>query len=316
MKKRFFLIIVTALLFCQSILCTVYGAEIPDVGYQRISFEGKQYEYNSQITAIMFAGIDSGDELTTYNRYSIAPRADTIDLLILDNYRKQMRLLAISRDTVTEIQRFAMNGVSRGYYDTQIGYAFSYGDGGKKSCENLTDAVSSLLGGVPVHEYVVINNPTIAKANEMAGGITVTVPNDDLIKMDERMKAGNTMTLDSSMAEMFVRYRDTEVPFSNNGRMERQKVYLKAYLEKMKEMVSENPEQTWNEIESMKGSMITSITKNQYLKLAGFLKEESLSEEECYSLPGQDIQGEVHDLLYPDEQQLQQMIVDLFYLEV
>ena len=81
-------------------------------------------------------------------------------------------------------------------------------------------------------------------------------------------------------------------------------------------MVSENPEQTWNEIESMKGSMITSITKNQYLKLAGFLKEESLSEEECYSLPGQDIQGEVHDLLYPDEQQLQQMIVDLFYLEV
>ena len=243
----------------------VCAAEISDAGYQRITYQGSDYEYNSQIKVIMFVGIDSEGELTTYNRYSVAPRADTIDLLILDDYHKKMKLLTISRDTITTIDRYAMNGERRNPYDTQIGYAFSYGDGGKASCENLVNAVSRLLGGVPIHEYVVTNTSSL--------------------------------------------------PFSNNGRMERQGEYIREYLKKFREMILEDPEQAWNQMETMRDSMLTSITKNQYLKLADLMGGENLSDADCYYLEGKNVQEGIHDAFYPEEEKLYDMIVELFYLE-
>ena len=294
---------------------SVCAFEISDAGYQRIIYQGSEYAYNAKITAILYLGIDSDGELTTYNRYSVAPRADTIDLLILDDYHKEMKLLAISRDTIATIDRYAMNGEKRDPYETQIGFAFSYGDGGKSSCENMVNAVSRLLGGVPIHEYVVTNNSSVKKANELAGNITVTVPNDDLAKLYPEMVKGNTVTLDVSDVEDFVRYRDISVPFSNYGRMERQEEYIREYIKKFRDIVLSDPERAWDQIETMKDTMLTSITKNQYLKLADLMGQESFSESDCMFLEGENVQEELYDAFYPDEKKLQEMIVELFYLE-
>ena len=309
------------LLFCGIVSVLIISgrdacaAEISDAGYQRITYQGSDYEYNSQITVIMYMGIDSDGKLETYNRYSVAPRADTIDLLILDDYHKKIRLLAISRDTIATIDRYAMNGESRDSYETQIGYAFSYGDGGKASCENMVNAVSRLLGGVPIHEYVVTNNSSVVQANDLVGKVTVTVPNDDLTELYPEMVKGNKVTLDASCVESFVRYRDISVPFSNNGRMERQEEYIREYIKKFREIVQADPERAWEQIEAMRDSMLTSITKNQYLKLADIMGRESFSDADCYYLEGKDVQEELHDAFYPDEEKLQEMIVELFYLE-
>lgn len=283
--------------------------------YHSIIYNNKKYVYNPQITAVLYAGVDSDNELVTYNRYSIAPRADSIELIVLDNYHKVIKVLAISRDTITDVERYTMNGNSRGKYDTQLGYAFSYGDGGKASCQNLTQAVSELLGGVPIHEYVITNDSSIAVLNKMVGGITVKVPNDDLVQDYPELKKNAVVTLDDTNVEAFVRWRDTSIPYSNKGRMERQQAFSSVFLEKFKQEIVNDPSGVWKKIESMSPYIETSITKNQYLTLVDLVNDLTFSEKDYYYIDGKDVQGERYDEVYLDKDSLEKTIVDLFYIE-
>ena len=282
--------------------------------YRTIEYDGKTYTYNQSITTILYAGIDTDEDLTVYNRYSIAPRADTLELVVMDHYHKRISILSISRDTLASVGRYTMNGTFRDSYETQIGYAYAYGDGGKVSCRNLVDAVSGLLGGIPIHEYVVTSAGSIAKINALAGGITVTVPNDDLAERYPELSKGNTLKLDEGNVEAFLRWRDTELPFSNRGRMERQKVYCTEFLKEFQAQAAEQPEGLWNKINSLGDLMQTSITKAQYLKLASHLTEGSFSPEDVYTLEGTDATGRVHEELRLDEDANMPTILKLFYL--
>ena len=47
-----------------------------------------------------------------------------------------------------------------------------------------------------------------------------------------------------------------------------------------------------------------------------FLKKTELTDDSFIQLEGQDQTGELHDEFYPDEEALQQLIIDLFYEKV
>ena len=259
--------------------------------------------------------MDSEEELVTSNRYSVAPRADSINLIILDDYHKSVKILAVSRDTIGDVSRYTMNGNYRDSYNAQLGYAYSYGDGGKISCENLVTSLSELLGGVPVHEYAITNKTSVTKANEVIGGVEVTVPNDDLKEKYPELTEGSVVKLDSSNVQDFVRYRDINIPFSNEGRMERQEAFVREFLKKFQEEIQEDPETVWKQIGELSSYMQTSITKSQYLNLAGRLAEETFSEDSYYYLEGENARGRNYDEFHLDEDKLQDTILELFYLE-
>ena len=61
--------------------------------------------------------------------------------------------------------------------------------------------------------------------------------------------------------------------------------------------------------------METSITRNQYLKLAELVSNLTFSEEDYYYIDGEDIQGEQYDEVHLDKESLEKTIVDLFYIE-
>ena len=302
---------------CQEMTKNISASEAQksELGYHRIIRDGKAYEYNSGITAILYAGVDTQEELETSNRYSVAPRADSINLIILDDYHKSVKVLAVSRDTICSVGRYTMNGNYRDNYDAQIGYAYSFGDGGKISCENLVSSVSELLGGVPVHEYVVTGQPFVTKVNEVVGGVEITVPNDDLKEKYPEFASGATVVLDSSNVQDFVRYRDINIPFSNEGRMERQEAFIREFLKKFQKETGKDPERVWKQMEEFSSSMQTSITKSQYLNLAGKLAQETFSEDDYYYLEGENVQGKIYDEVHLDQDKLQDMILELFYLE-
>lgn len=295
----------------------INAAEVNEMNhdYHMLSYKDKTYSYNEQITAVLCAGIDSEDKLVTRNRFTIAPRADSIELVVLDQYHKKVSIIAVSRDTITSVNRYTMNGSYRDNYDTQIGYAYVYGDGGKVSCQNLVSSVSFLLGNIPIQEYVITDNSSITQLNEMAGGITVTVPNNDLSEKHPELTKGSVVKLDHSNVEDFVRWRDINIPFSNNGRMERQQSFISSFLSVFKDRIASDTEGIWREIEDMSDFMQTSITRNQYLTLAGYLEEDDFSPEDYYYISGEDVQGEEHDKVFADETLKMETVIDLFYLE-
>ena len=284
-------------------------------GYRTLTYQGKEYQYNSLITTVLYAGLDSTDPLKASETYSNKARADSVSVVILDKKKKKMSILALNRDTMTEIRRYTRTGEDMGTYVSHLGYAYSYGDGGEVSCEDLKEAVENLLG-IPIDEYAVTNQSSITSINDLVGGVTVTVPNDDLASMYPELKTGAVVTLDDSNVKDFLQHRDTAVDFSNEGRIERQQAYVTAYVDLLKKRLNSESDQVWQEISQMDDYLQTSITKNKYLSLANLLEKVSFSDADYYRPTGEDSLGELHDEFYVDEDALQQLVVDLFYEEI
>lgn len=284
-------------------------------GYRTITWKDKDYQYNSLITTILYAGLDSTDPLKASETYSNKARADSVSVVILDKKKKKMSILALNRDTMTEIRRYTRTGEDMGTYVSHLGYAYSYGDGGEVSCEDLKEAVEKLLG-ISIDEYAVTNQASITSINDLVGGVTVTVPNDDLAAMYPELKKGAVVTLDDSNVKDFLQHRDTAADFSNEGRIERQQAYVTAYVDLLKDRLASEPDQLWQEIGQMNDYLQTSITKNKYLSLARLLEKVSFTDADYYRPTGKDSAGELHDEFYVDEDALQQLVIDLFYEEV
>lgn len=284
-------------------------------GYRTITWKDKEYQYNSLITTVLYAGLDSTDPLKASETYSNKARADSVSVVILDKKKKKMSILALNRDTMTEIRRYTRTGEDMGTYVSHLGYAYSYGDGGEVSCEDLKEAVENLLG-ISIDEYAVTNQSSITSINDLVGGVTVTVPNDDLAGMYPELKKGAVVTLDASNVKDFLQHRDTTADFSNEGRIERQQAYVTAYVDLLKNRLASEPDQLWQEIGQMNDYLQTSITKNKYLSLARLLEKVSFTDADYYRPTGKDSAGELHDEFYVDEDALKQLVIDLFYEEV
>ena len=296
----------------------VTGANSVDVGagYRYTEYNGKKYQYNNRVTTLLYAGLDSFDELKQTATYGDKARADSIMLIVLDEASKKMSVVAINRDTMTEVHRFSRNGGDLGTYVTHLGYAYANGDGGTASCENLKTAVSTLFNNLPIDGYMVSNQTSIVMINDLVGGVTVTVPNNDLATQYPELTEGNIVTLDESNVRAYVQQRDTAVDFSNEGRIERQKSFVLSFMDEFGTLVKENSTQVWDELEECSDWMQTDITKNRYLSLADAFSQTNLAPDSYYILEGEDQLGEFHDEFYYDEDALQELIIKLFYREV
>ncbi|MBR2765590.1 MAG: LCP family protein, partial [Blautia sp.] len=260
----------------------------------------------------LYAGIDSDGEIEAFDTYGMAPRADSISLVIMDKKHEKMSILSLNRDIMTQIHRYDMYGADDGVYESHLGYAYSYGDGLEFSCENLREAVETLLQ-IPVDEYFVSNRGSMAFINDLVGGVTVTVPDDDLSADYPEMTKGSRVAITEKNINAFLRSRDTDVDFSNEGRIERQRVYINAYVEKLRGMLPDRTQEIWKELEEKSRYLLTSITKNKYLQFAGLLSTVQYGEDDFYKAPGEDRQGEYHDEFVVDQEALRSLVVNLFY---
>lgn len=296
----------------------VTGTNSVDVGagYRYTEYNGKKYQYNNRVTTLLYAGLDSFDELKQTAIYGDKARADSIMLIVLDEVSKKMSVVAINRDTMTEVHRFSRNGDDLGVYVTHLGYAYTNGDGGEASCENLKTAVSTLFNNLPIDGYMVSNQTSIVMINDLVGGVTVTVPNDDLAAKYPELTTGNVVTLDESNVRAYVQQRDTAVDFSNEGRIERQKSFVLSFMDEFGAMVKEDASSVWDSLEACSDWMQTDITKNKYLSLADAFSNTNLTPDSYYILEGEDQLGELHDEFYYDEDALQELIIKLFYREI
>lgn len=300
----------------QSLKVSAKNGHDPESGYREIEYDGKHYQYNPHLQLVLYAGVDSTGIMESSAQYGDKARADVIALIIMDESSGKMSILPISRDTITKVRRYALNGSESGQYETQIGYAYSYGDGGRVSCTNLCDAVSNLLGGIPIREYIVTNQDSMTYINSLLGEVALTVPNADLQWMYPEFFPGNWVAITQDNVSTFLQYRNTEDPFSNEGRMQRQRAYASAYIQKMKTMTLDELMTMFSNTSGMKDYVQTSINEGEYLGLMQTFQNVSFSDESFTELEGENQTGELHDEFHPDQEALQRKIIELFYVEM
>ena len=275
-----------------------------------IQYQGNTYKYNDHLSNYLFMGIDSREDVDTYESQQDAGQADAIFLVSLDRATEEVKVLFIPRDSMTKIEVFNPSGKSLGMTTDHINIQYAYGDGKQKSCELMKTAVSNLLEGLPIQGYCSMNMDGIPVITDFVGGVEVTVPDNSLEGVNPEFKEGAVVTLTGENAEQFVRYRDIEKSQSALVRQERQKTYLQALLKKAQEQASKDAGFVTDLYDSIKSYTVTNMGNDVFAKL---LTASQKGISDTQTVPGEGTQGANFDEYHVDQDKLTDLIISMFY---
>ena len=152
----------------------------------------------------------------------------------------------------------------------------------------------------------------IATVNDAIGGVDVVIP-ESAEGIQTGWKAGETVHLEGKAAYDFIHYRDVKQAQSAEARLERQKQYLKSFVAQAKSAIRQNmmlPLQLYTEITPY---MVTNVTADEAVYLAGEALSYRFGEDSIYSMEGTVEMGERFEEFYPDETALYEMVLEVFY---
>lgn len=280
-----------------------------------VRYQGSVYEYNSDIMTFLFLGVDKMGTVAAGKNGIDGGQADGQFLLILNPDTKKVQILAINRNTMTDVDVYNEDGSFRGTYRLQICLQHGYGDGLEQSCERAEKAVSNLLYDLPINGYCALNMGGIASLVDSIGGITVP----RMTFEDGQITKGEDETLNGTEAYNYVHYRSLEQFDSATFRLEKQKEFLKAFMAKMKDQLASNPTVALDLYNVAKQYIVTDIDTSEMVYLAGQVGNYSF-DSDIYSLKGTTIpetEGTTgHEEFNYDEDALYDLMIQLFYRKV
>lgn len=283
----------------------------------QIAYRGSVYEYNRDLMTFLCLGVDSRQDILKEKLPGKGGQADTILLVVMDTNARTLKIINISRDTMTKIQIYDTHGFYLHEEEAQLALQYAYGDGRETSCELMEQAVSNLFYGIPIHGYGAIDVRAVAQLNDAVGGVEVTVI-EDLSRFSEDLALGNTVTLSGRQALHYVQERDvdTEELGANSLRIERQKQYLMAFFSRVKEQTKKDitlPLTLYNEAAK---HMVTSINAEQAAYLSTIIMDCTFEEEDMITVQGSIRKNDIYEEFIVDEQALYDLIIDVFYREI
>lgn len=293
------------------------GVKVQNKG-DLVIYKGHKYQYNENITNILFMGVDKEnlDSKDTKLKMRGAGQSDTIFLAALDTSSGKVTLVNVPRDIMTYVRSYDKDGKYDGKKLRQICLAYAYGDGKKKSCENVAYAVSKVLYGVPIQSYMSIDLSAISVLNDAIGGVNVQVIGD-LTSTDPSLKEGANVTLLGGQAETYVRSREFEPIDANLKRMQRQQQYVTSYIQKALQEMKSDLTLPLELLNLVSDNSVTNLSASKITYLATKVSGSSFSSDSIYSIDCKIKEGETgYAEYYPDETKLFEMVLKVFYKQI
>ena len=280
----------------------------------QILVEGEIYEYNKDILTFLCMGVDSRSGIEKEKTPGKAGQADALLMVVVNPRKEEINVIAINRDTMTDIEIYDTAGMYLEEEKAQITLQYAYGDGREKSCELMEETVSKLFYGIPIHGYGALDMQSIATLNDAVGGVEVTVL-EDMTKYRWDWSEGANVLLQGEDALLYIRERDEHSGElgTNIKRVERQKQYLTNYVVKLKDKMKQDISFPLQLINQVKKHLVTSLSVDEIAYMADTLLGYDFSMENIISIPGESKMGEKHEEFYLDESALKQMVIDVFY---
>ena len=272
-------------------------------------YDGTAYARREDLETVLLLGVDKF-EGETPEGYVNNQQADFLLLLVMDKQNETCTPIQLNRDTMTQIQILGVTGEPAGTFTGQLALAHTYGSGEEDSCENTVLAVSNLLYGMEIDHYVSLTMDGVALLNDLVGGVTVEVL-DDFSGVDDSLVQGETVTLQGQQALTYVRSRGGMEDSSNLHRMERQRQYLAALQQQLKQASQQEDGFTLDALLQLNEYMVSDCTVNQLSDLGDSLATYQVSD--ILTTPGDAQEGEEFMEFTVDEAALQQLVMDVFY---
>lgn len=277
-----------------------------------IDVDGISYRRRKDVTSILLMGVDrDSDTVVTGNRNG--GQADFLQLLVIDSSEQRITRLPIDRDTMTPITILGVLGNKSGVRTSQICLSHGFGDGKEESCELTVSAVSNLLLGTQIDNYVAMNMDGISALNDAVGGITVTLE-DDFSALDASMTKGKTMTLKGDQAEIFVRSRRSVGVGTNEARMARQQQYIAQLAEQIDGRIHTDQSFMGSLYDELEAYLVTDLSRGTLINQAWTSRD---YERTVMGLEGEhQVSADGFMQFYADEAALKQVVLELFYQKV
>lgn len=280
-----------------------------------ITYDGKQYQYNSDVINILCLGIDKDIPIEEKRETGSEGLADVVILASIDTKEDTLKFLAVPRETIVPVKLIDTKGNFVRTENEQITLQYAYGQTAEKSCELMIDTVSNLLFQLPIQRYCAINFQALPALNDAIGGVDL-VSIETVHWWNGSFYEGQQMHLEGQAALDYVRQRDETIPKSSMGRLERQKQYITCYLEQAKEAVGKDLTLPVKMFQSLTENMCTDVTVADITYLVPELLNMEINLENISMVPGETITGGEHEEYHVDADALKQLVIQMFYKEV
>ncbi|GFI43892.1 biofilm regulatory protein A [Lachnospiraceae bacterium] len=281
-----------------------------------VRYEGKHYRYNEDLINILCLGIDHSNALDQEVLPGDRGQSDAIFLISLNAKTRQMKILNIPRDLMMPINIYDSKGNFFTKRTMQLTLQYAYGNDGDDSCKKTAGLISTLLLDIPIHRYCAVNFNAVPVLNDAVGGVTLQMDSEhvdvELQKLSPMFAPGNTVHLMGERCFEYLHVRDIHTYASCEERAERQKVYIKEYIEAVKKKAKEDPRLLFKLYSILDENMTTDIGKLELLSLPFYLDELDF-EASIISIEGKRIQGEIHEEFYANDEELERLVVETFY---
>lgn len=288
-----------------SSLPTASALEDSSENMDTVVYNGITYTYNDRLNNVLFLGIDKEADSVEGETVGRNGQADCILLMIMDPDTRETKLLQISRDTMTDIDIYGITGSYLTTEHRQLALQYAFGESDARSCWLMKQAVSELLYSVPVSSAIALSVDGIGEITEAMGGVELTVPKD-YTSVDPSFAQGAVLNLQGDMAEKYVRYRDITVTGSNNDRMERQDQFIQAMVKQMQKLSGTEFQRI---LDTADPYLTTDLSAGEFQDFRSY----TISEE-IERVPGTAAPGPEHEEFTVDDQQLYELILELFYV--
>lgn len=285
------------------------GVETQNDG-EFVVYNGKTYQYNKNVTNILFMGVDKR-ELQKTEVQGTGGQADVIVLLAVDTKTGKISMINISRDTMTDVTVYSANGGYVGSEKQQLCLSYAYGNGKETSCENTVNSVQRLFYNIPIKSYLALDLDGISAVNDSIGGVDVTSP-----ETIGSFVQGQNYHLEGELAESFVRSRSHESADANTLRMQRQQIYVKQFMDKV---ISATKKQITTPVDLFNASSpytCTNLNPSKILYLAQSVVLSNGMSVEMSTVPGEAKMGETYAEYYVNESEFYELFLSVFYNQV
>ena len=287
-----------------------YDGEIQqNVGGEKIiEYNGQTYVFNKNVETFLLIGLDTFGKAEENDSYNNDKQADLLTLFVLDREKEICHAIHINRDTMAQVPILGVTGQKVGAANEQIALSHTYGNGGIDSCRNVANAVSNLMCGMPIDNYLSLTMDGIVALNDLVGGVTLTAIGD-FSDVDGTIIEGEVLTLLGEHALNYVRNRSDG---TNETRMARQRQYMEALYAQIMNYIDDNGELSSDMTMTLGEYAVTNCDVSDIDDL--FSKMSSYEFGGIKTIDGESVLGEKYMEFICDENALKELLIELCYL--
>lgn len=284
----------------------------------QVVYNGVTYQYNQNVTAILVVGVDKKSGIQEDSVYGQNGQADTLFLAALDTESGKINIIPLSRETMVDVDQYAVDGSFLGVQKTQLCLAYAYGSNGEEGCKNVVRSVSRLLYGIPINSYLAIDMEGVKAVTDAIGGVPVKAMEDVYhpFTKEQITKKGETITLNGKDALTYMRHRDNDAD-ANNRRMKRLKQFFTAFINRSGSKIKEDFGLLTDYYDAAKPYTITDINLSRITYLAGCtLTGNSWQDPNYITIAGESVKGEKYNEFHADTASAFEAVLEAFYTPV